>query len=36
MHPEAPRANILGFTHMTSIMALCAKPTHLGGAVKFR
>ena len=36
MQPETPRANLAGFSHMTSIMALCAKPTHVGGAYLLR
>ena len=32
MQPTTPPANLKGFSHMTAIMALCAKPTHVGGA----
>lgn len=31
MHPETPRMNLSGFATMTTIMALCSRPTHLGG-----
>lgn len=31
MHPETPNMNLKGFTHVTAILALCAKPTHVGG-----
>ena len=27
-----PAANLAGFSQMAAIMALCAKPTHQGGA----
>jgi hypothetical protein len=32
MQPTTPAANLSGFVQMTTIMALCAKPTHVGSA----
>ncbi|MEA3198930.1 MAG: hypothetical protein QOE90_358 [Thermoplasmata archaeon] len=37
MHPETPRMNLIGFSHITGIMALCAdEKTHVGGARRLR
>jgi hypothetical protein len=36
MHSDTPRANLAGFSAMTTIMALCSKPTHVGGAYRVR
>jgi hypothetical protein len=37
MHPETPRMNLHGFSHMTSILAFCAtKPMNVNGAHRFR
>lgn len=36
MHPETPRMDIRGLTHMTTVLAFCANKPQNGGAYAIR